>query len=152
MAEYVNIKTGAVDKNVPTKETFKAELDKKFDKTGGSITNDVNMSNNAIHNISKLQIRDNSGSTDITGVNIESKSTSVTEGVLSLSATNSSVDVKSVLITGVKTPVNDEDAANKAYVDAKIPAATTTNNGQFLRVVNGTPTWVALTNVAEEGA
>ena len=42
--------------------------------------------------------------------------------------------------------------AVKKYVDAKIPTAATTNNGQFLRVVNGIPTWVALTNVAEEGA
>ena len=42
--------------------------------------------------------------------------------------------------------------AVKKYVDARIPATTTTNNGQFLRVVNGVPSWVALTNVAEEGA
>ena len=42
--------------------------------------------------------------------------------------------------------------AVKKYVDARIPATTTTNNGQFLRVVNGVPTWIALTNVAEEGA
>lgn len=37
-------------------------------------------------------------------------------------------------------------------ISNRIPAATTANNGQFLRVVNGVPTWVALTNVAEEGA
>ena len=37
MAEYVNIKTGTVDKNVPTKETFKAELDKKLE----AILNDL---------------------------------------------------------------------------------------------------------------
>ena len=42
--------------------------------------------------------------------------------------------------------------AVKKYVDARIPTTTTTNNGQFLRVVNGAPTWVALANVAEEGA
>jgi hypothetical protein len=46
----------------------------------------------------------------------------------------------------------DNSLTTKKYVDARIPAATTANNGQFLRVVNGTPTWVALTNVAEEGA
>lgn len=37
-------------------------------------------------------------------------------------------------------------------VSNRIPEATTANNGQFLRVVNGVPTWVALTNVAVEGA
>lgn len=34
----------------------------------------------------------------------------------------------------------------------KVPSVTTANNGQFLRVVNGVPAWVSLTNVAEEGA
>lgn len=43
----------------------------------------------------------------------------------------------------------DNSLTTKKYVDARIPAATTANNGQFLRVVNGVPTWVAL-NVAEE--
>lgn len=33
-----------------------------------------------------------------------------------------------------------------------IPNTTSLDNNKFLRVVNGTPTWVALTNVAEEGA
>lgn len=46
----------------------------------------------------------------------------------------------------------DNSITIKKYVDDRIPAATTANNGQFLRVVNGVPTWVALTNVAEEGA
>lgn len=46
----------------------------------------------------------------------------------------------------------DNSLTTKKYVDDRIPAATTANNEQFLRVVNGVPTWVALTNVAEEGA
>lgn len=46
----------------------------------------------------------------------------------------------------------DNSLTTKKYVDDRIPAATTANNGQFLRVVNGVPRWVALTNVAEEGA
>ena len=33
-----------------------------------------------------------------------------------------------------------------------LPVCSTSDNGQFLRVVNGVPTWVALINVAEEGA
>lgn len=33
-----------------------------------------------------------------------------------------------------------------------LPVCSTSDNGKFLRVVNGVPTWVALTNVAEEGA
>ena len=33
-----------------------------------------------------------------------------------------------------------------------IPSTSSSDNNKFLRVVNGVPTWVALTNVAEEGA
>lgn len=33
-----------------------------------------------------------------------------------------------------------------------LPVCSTSDNGKFLRVVNGVPTWVSLTNVAEEGA
>lgn len=33
-----------------------------------------------------------------------------------------------------------------------IPNTTSLDNNKFLRVVNGTPTWVELTNVAVEGA
>ena len=57
-----------------------------------------------------------------------------------------------VLFRGIASPIADNDAANKAYVNAKVPDVTTSDNNKFLRVVNGTPTWVALTNVAEEGA
>ena len=56
----------------------------------------------------------------------------------------------------VKAPLNSNDAANKQYVDNAVanavPNTTSSDNNKFLRVVNGTPTWVALTNVAEEGA
>lgn len=57
--------------------------------------------------------------------------------------------VTDVSLRGIGLPTQDNDAANKAYVDAKVPNVTTANNGQFLRVVNGVPTWAALT-VAEE--
>lgn len=57
--------------------------------------------------------------------------------------------VTNVVLSGIGLPTQSDDAANKAYVDAKVPNVTTANNGQFLRVVNGVPTWVAL-NVAEE--
>lgn len=57
--------------------------------------------------------------------------------------------VTDIVLGGIGRPTEPSDAANKAYVDAKVPNVTTANNGQFLRVVNGVPTWVALT-VAEE--
>lgn len=60
--------------------------------------------------------------------------------------------IEDVLFRGIASPIADNDAANKAYVNAKVPDVTTSDNNKFLRVVNGTPSWVALTNVAEEGA
>lgn len=57
--------------------------------------------------------------------------------------------VTNIVLGGIGLPTESDEAANKAYVDAKVPNVTTANNGQFLRVVNGVPTWVALT-VAEE--
>lgn len=35
---------------------------------------------------------------------------------------------------------------------AALPKTTQADNGKFLVVVGGVPTWTALTNVAEEGA
>ena len=59
---------------------------------------------------------------------------------------------EAVRLSGIAPPANSLDAANKQYVDNKVPNTTTSDNNKFLRVVNGVPTWVALTNVAGEGA
>lgn len=73
------------------------------------------------------------------------------EGTLHLFAQHCLVGeyVTDIVLSGIGLPTESSDAANKAYVDAKVPNVTTANNGQFLRVVNGVPTWVALT-AAEE--
>ena len=60
-------------------------------------------------------------------------------------------DNTDVIVSGIATPTSDNHAVNKQYVDNKVPNTTTSDNNKFLRVVNGVPTWVALTNVAEEG-
>ena len=57
-----------------------------------------------------------------------------------------------VIVSGIATPTSDNHAVNKQYVDNKVPNTTTSDNNKFLRIVNGVPTWVALINVAEEGA
>lgn len=97
---------------------------------------------------------------------IANKGAEITEGLVVTGATTingissekfENIDNKIADLTNVdiveSNKINYPTAfAVKKYVDAKIPTATTTNNGQFLRVVNGVSTWVALTNVAEEGA
>ncbi len=50
------------------------------------------------------------------------------------------------------------DTESKVYkvrvyrIPKPLPSTTTADNGKFLRVVDGEPVWVALTNVSEEGA
>lgn len=149
MAEYVNIKTGAVDKNVPTKETFKAELDKKLNLSGGIMSGDLTLPTGKNLNADSIVL----GNKD-TDENVQ----------LVVNANNNNIAIEfsgsgsdqDVLLSMVKTPLNSNDAANKQYVDNAVanavPNTTSSDNNKFLRVVNGTPTWVALTNVAEEGA
>lgn len=149
MAEYVNIKTGAVDKNVPTKETFKAELDKKLNLSGGIMSGDLTLPIGKHLNADSIVL----GNKD-TDENVQ----------LVVNANNNNIAIEfsgsgndqDVLLSMVKTPLNSNDAANKQYVDNAVanavPNTTSSDNNKFLRVVNGTPTWVALTNVAEEGA
>lgn len=52
--------------------------------------------------------------------------------------------------------VATEDFVREQLKDLEIPSglpeATEADNGKFLMVVGGVPAWVALTNVAEEGA
>lgn len=149
MAEYVNIKTGAVDKNVPTKETFKAELDKKLNLSGGIMSGDLTLPTGKNLNADSIVL----GNKD-TDENVQ----------LVVNANNNNIAIEfsgsgndqDVLLSMVKTPLNSNDAANKQYVDDAVanavPNTTSSDNNKFLRVVNGIPTWVALTNVAEEGA
>ena len=43
----------------------------------------------------------------------------------------------------------DETKADKETLDARIPAASASDNGKFLRVVNGVATWTTIPNAEE---
>lgn len=47
-----------------------------------------------------------------------------------------------VVLGGVATPIMNNEAANKAYVDAILPPFTEADNGKVLGVVNGALAWV----------
>ena len=129
----------------------KAGLDAKISKSGDTFngeltyigTNEsaINLGGNGgIWNAKSLQL---SGPTD--KINITPLSDTIGLKLLS----NDNTDV---IVSGIATPTSDNHAVNKQYVDNKVPNTTTSDNNKFLRVVNGAPTWVALINVAEEGA
>ena len=43
----------------------------------------------------------------------------------------------------------DETKADKETLDTRIPAASASDNGKFLRVVNGVATWTTIPNAEE---
>ena len=45
----------------------------------------------------------------------------------------------------------DEELAKLGGGGSAVPPVSTADNGKFLRVVEGAPTWVALQNVSKEG-
>ena len=43
----------------------------------------------------------------------------------------------------------DQTKADKETLDARVPAASASDNGKFLRVVNGVATWTTIPNAEE---
>lgn len=121
MAEYVNIKTGAIDKNVPTKETLKAELDKKFDKTGGTISGNVYIYSS--EGATPICLEAGSiGFGTINGINgayflMENRSSDLNKPVISFYGNSGSGEA--VTLANIENPTYDLDAANKQYVDSQ---------------------------------
>ena len=90
-----------------------AEMDKKLDKTGGTVTGNINMSGHTLHT---EQIELKTGNID--GVVMYSESTeanTVNKPVLSLYGSDAD---QAVTIFNVETPTRPYEAANKKYVDS----------------------------------
>ena len=132
-------------------KAVKAGLDAKISKSGDTFNGEltyigtdesaINLGGNGgIWNAKSLQL-----SGLLNKINITPLSDTIGLKLLS----NDNTDV---IVSGIATPTSDNHAVNKQYVDNKVPNTTTSDNNKFLRVVNGVPTWVALINVAEEGA
>lgn len=129
MAEYVNIKTGAIDKNVPTKETLKAELDKKFDKTGGTISGNVYIYSSEE---GETPISLGASSIDFGTINgkngayfcMENRSSDLNKPVISFYGNNGN---ETVTLANIENPTYDLDAANKQYVDNAVAGAGMTH-------------------------
>ena len=132
-------------------KVIKAGLDDKISKSGDTFNGEltylgtdefaINLGGNgSIRSAKSLQF-----SGPLNKINITPLSDTI--GLKLLSDDNTDV-----IVSGIATPTSDNHAVNKQYVDNKVPNTTTSDNNKFLRVVNGVPTWVALTNVAEEGA
>ena len=147
----VDAELSTTSENPVQNKAVKAELDAKISKSGGTFTGEltylgtnefaINLGGEgSIWSVKSFQF---SGPTD--KINITPLSDTI--GLKLLSSDNTDV-----IVSGIATPTSDNHAVNKQYVDNKVPNTTTSDNNKFLRVVNGVPTWVALINVAGEGA
>jgi len=95
-----------------------------FDATDFTVTSGA-VAVNAI-TLGSSSLNPGATTTDIAGltslvvdnVSVDGSTITSTSGDLSLTATSGDIDVNSNKIVNVATPVNDTDAANKAYVDA----------------------------------
>ena len=132
-------------------KVIKAGLDDKISKSGDTFNGEltylgtdefaINLGGNgSIRSVKSLQF-----SGPLNKINITPLSDTI--GLKLLSDDNTDV-----IVSGIATPTSDNHAVNKQYVDNKVPNTTTSDNNKFLRIVNGVTRWVALTNVAEEGA
>lgn len=130
-------------------KAVKAELDNRVNKSGDTMSGDLSF--DGIGSIKALNTLTLWNSGDSNGVTFSCDTADAGDGQPAVWLAGA-VGEEKVHLHGLASPLSDDEVANKAYVDAKIPETTTSDNNKFLRVVNGVPTWVALTNVAEEGA
>lgn len=127
MAEYVNIKTNAVDKNVPTKETFKAELAKKLDLSGGTISGNIRISSEGeqptILSAGKILFETIDGRNGA-NINMENRPSDLSKPVIKFSGYEGG---EKVTLGNIEDPTQDWDAANKQYVDNAVAGAGMTH-------------------------
>ncbi len=99
-------------------ELIYSKIDTKLDKSGGTMTGDIDMGDHELKNIAAADI----DSIKLNGVYLTATDDTVTgtDRKVTISGTSGSDDA--VVLGGVYTPSGNNDAANKEYVDAQIEA------------------------------
>lgn len=109
------------EKYIPETIARMTEVDKKLNKAGDTMTGSLDMGNNNINNVNHIatSVIEATTSAGIGGVHIDVSSSGVADGESYITflgaASNEPVRVK-----GVAAPTENNAAANKEYVDAKV--------------------------------
>ncbi len=105
-------------------ELIYSKIDTKLDKSGGTMTGDIDMGDHELKNVSAADI----DSIKLNGVYLTATDDTATgtDRKVTISGTSGSDDA--VVLGGIYTPSNNNDAANKEYVD--ISAQTTLNTAE----------------------
>lgn len=130
---------------------LKTSVNNKFDKSGGTMTGDINMGSHGITNVEKIAINGQNpmfiGST-IEATSTAPRMTATNDGKVAFVKANTQADYVSI---SVGTPTSANDAATKKYVDDAIaqagglPPATATEDGKVLTVnAQGVAEWQTL--------
>lgn len=130
---------------------LKTSVNNKFDKSGGTMTGDINMGSHGITNVEKIAINGQNpmfiGST-IEATSTAPRMTATNDGKVAFVKANTQADYVSI---SVGTPTNANDAATKKYVDDAIaqagglPPATAAEDGKVLTVnAQGVAEWQTL--------
>ncbi|HAU85879.1 MAG TPA: hypothetical protein DCW90_10355 [Lachnospiraceae bacterium] len=130
---------------------LKTSVNNKFDKSGGTMTGDINMGSHGITNVEKIAINGQNpmfiGST-IEATSTAPRMTATNDGKVAFVKANTQADYVSI---SVGTPTSANDAATKKYVDDAIaqagglPTHTAADAGKALVVqADNTLTWATV--------
>lgn len=121
----VRTKTGDGEKKytqLPFDDEFiNAKIDQKLDKSGGTMTGDIDMSAHDITGASQIDADTvHATSLKLNGVYMEASSEGASTAERKVTITGTANADDPVRLGGVETPTEDNDAANKLYADTRV--------------------------------
>ena len=133
------------EKYIPETIARMTEVDKKLYKAGDTMTGNLDMGNNNINNVNHIatDVIEAATSAGVGGVHIDASSSGAADGESYITFLGASSN-EPVRVSGVATPTDENDAANKLYADTRViresytvtlPSAGWTNSAPYSQTV-----------------